>query len=111
MLTDAQRERFHALQRREEEGALSPTEQAELHAFMQKIEEEEAVYLHPATERIRQERLQIQEQNKALQYLVRRKERLARRLERILALSVSERDKINAQITAILNPNGIGAAR
>lgn len=57
MLTEAQRQRFQELQQGEEEGTLSPAEQAELQAFVQLIEETEAVYLRPATERMRQERL------------------------------------------------------
>ena len=111
MLTEAQRQRFRALQQSEMDGTLSPTEQAEMEAFVQQIETAEAVYLRPATERIRQERLRIEEQNKALQEVIRRKERLARRLERILALSAAEREKINAQVAAILNANTTGAAR
>lgn len=111
MLTESQRQRFRALQRGEEEDTLSPTERAELQAFVQLIEQKEAVYLRPATERIRQERLRLEEQNRALQALLRRKERLARRLERILALSASEREKINAQVTAILNASATGATK
>ena len=111
MLTEAQRQRFRALQQGEEDGTLSVAEQAELQAFVQLIEDKEAAYLRPATERIRQERLRVEEQNQALQALIRRKERLARRLERVLALSSSEREKINAQVAAILNSSSAGAAK
>ena len=111
MLTETQRQRFRALQNGEENGTLSEAEQAELQAFVQLIEEKEALYLRPATERIRQERLLLEEQNQELQVLVRRQERLERRLKRFLALSASERDKINAQVQAILNANTTGAAR
>ena len=103
MLTEAQRRRFRALQQKEDMGTLSPAEQAELQAFVQLVEDEEAVYLRPATERMRQERLRLEEQNNMLQALTRRKERLARRLERVLALSAAEREKINAQVTATRN--------
>ena len=111
MLTEQQRQRFRTLQQGEEDGILSLPEQAELQTYVQQIEAEEAVYLRPATERIRQERLQIEEQNQALQAVMRRKERLARRLERMLALSASEREKINAQVKAILNTDTTGAGR
>lgn len=111
MLTEPQRQRFRALQQSELDGTLSPTEQTEMEAFVQQIEAAEAAYLRPATEHIRQERLRIEEQNKALQEVIRRKERLARRLERILALSAAEREKINAQVASILNANTTGAAR
>ena len=109
MLTKQQRQRFRELQQREEDGALSSAEQAELQNFVQLIEDKEAVYLRPATERIRQERLRLEEQNKELQALIRRKERLARRLERVVALSAAEREKINAQVAAILNADATGA--
>ncbi len=102
MFTAPQRQRFHALQQREDEGTLAPSEQAELQAFVQQIEAEEAIYLRPANERIRQERLQLEAQTAALKILLRRRERLAHRLERVLALSAMEREKINAELSAIL---------
>ena len=76
MLTELQRQRCRALQNGEENGTLSLEEQAELQAFVQLIEKKEAVYLRHATERIRQERLRLEEQNQELQVLVRREERL-----------------------------------
>ncbi len=111
MLTEQQRTRFRALQTKEDDGTLSLSEQTELQAFVQIIEEKEADYLRPATERLRQERLLLEEQNRALEVLVRRKERLAKRLRRILALSISEREKINAQVAAILDAKTTGTAR
>lgn len=111
MLTEHQSQRFNTLQQGEENGALSPAEQMELQAFVQQIEAEEAALLAPAMERMRQQRRRIEEQNAALAVLVRRKERLARRLERILALSIAEREKINAQVAAILNKTSTKAAR
>jgi hypothetical protein len=111
MLTEQQRMRFRALQTKEEEGTLSPSEQIELQTFVQWIEEQEADYLHSATERMRQERLLLEEQNRALEALIRRKERLAKRLERVLAFSFSERKKINAQVTAILDAKTTGVAQ
>lgn len=111
MLTDSQRQRFRALQNAEDNGTLSVSDQAELQAFVQLIEDKEAAYLRPATERIRQERLRLQEQNQELQILLRRKERLERRLERMLALSAAEREKINAQVAAILNATAVGSAQ
>lgn len=110
MLTELQRQRFRVLQEKEEEDSLSPSEQAELQVLVQCIEEAEAAYLSPATERIRQERLLLQEQNRALQALIWRKERLARRLERVLALSAQERAKIDTQMTAILHASITGTS-
>jgi hypothetical protein len=111
MLTEAQRQRFRALQQKEDLGTLSPAEQAELQAFVRLVEDAEAASLRPATDSLRQERLRLEKQNEALQTLVRRKERLARRLERVLALSGSEREQINAQVAAVLNPGSGGAAK
>lgn len=105
MLTEAQRQHFRELQQKEDEGILSVSEREELQALIQIIEDAETVYLRPATERIRQERFKIAEQNRALEALIQRKERLARRLERILSLSLAEREKINAEVAAILNTN------
>ena len=109
MWNEEQQQRFQALRTRERQQALNPMEQAELARMIQELEAEEAAYLRPATERIRQESLRLEEQNKALQVLVRRKERLARRLEHVLVLSASEREKINSEVTAILSSTGVGA--
>jgi len=111
MLTEQQRRRFRTLQTKEDDSTLSLSEQTELQAFVQLIEEKEAGYLRPATERLRQERLLLEEQNGALEALVHRKERLAKRLERVLALSISEREKINAQVAAILDAKMAGVAQ
>lgn len=91
MLTEQRRQRLRALQQVEMDGALSSAERMELDAFVQQIEAEEEAVLAAANERMRQERRQIEEQNAALAALIRRKERLAQRLERILALSTAER--------------------
>lgn len=76
MFTEPQRQRFRALQQREVEGALTTSEQAELQSFVQQVEAEEAVYLRPATERLRQERLQIKAQTASLQALLQQREGL-----------------------------------
>ena len=111
MLTASQRQRFRALQNGDENGALSAEEQAELQAFVQLIEDKEAVYLHPATEHIQQERLQIEERNRALLALIQQKEQLVQRMERMLASSKSEQEKITEHLTAILNTNSASTAR
>ncbi len=87
MFTEPQRQRFRALQQREDEETLTASEQVELQAFAQQIEAEEAVYLRPANERIRQERLQLAAQTAALKLLLQQREHLARRLEQVLALT------------------------
>ena len=87
MLTELERERFRILQEKEDNQTLDAAEAAEWQGFIDRIEAEEAAYLRPAIERERQERLKIEAQNRALKNLIRRRERLARRLERVLAFS------------------------
>ncbi len=113
MLTDEQRERFAALQQREEQGILTEAERSELNGLIAQVEADEAAYLRPATDRVHQERLQIEAQNAALKHLVRRKERLARRLERFLAASRAEQEAINAELTQILRTGSshVGTSR
>ena len=102
MLTDSQRQRFRALQNGDENGALSAEEQAELQAFVQLIEDKEAVYLHPATERLEQRNLQLAAQNTVLKTLVEREKRLNRYLQRVLKKVDSERHAISTELASIL---------
>lgn len=111
MLTEFERERFHVLQQREDDGSLLPSEREELRAFVQQIEDAEAAYLRPATERIRLQRLRSEDQNRALEALIRRKARLAQRLERVLEFSEAERNRINSEVNLILNPASPGTGR
>ena len=111
MLTEQQRKRFSELREREENGTLDASEQEELNSIIQYIEARESEYLRPATERIRQERLQLHSQNAALKTLMRRQERHVRRLERFLALSKAERAAIQSRLLEILNPLSTGVNR
>ena len=97
------RARFEALRQKEEEGTLTEAEQVELAQMIEEIEEIEAAYLRPATERLRAERAQVQAQTAALQRLVRRKEALARRLEQTLAKAKAERQAIEEEQNRILS--------
>jgi len=111
MFTELQRRRFSELQQREEDGVLSASEQEELNSLIQYVEAKEKEYLRPATNHIREERLLIQEQNKALKTLLRRQERLVRRLERVLASSQEERAAIQSSLSEILGSSPTGANR
>ncbi len=111
MFTEAQRRRFSELQQREEDGVLNASERKELNELIQIVEAAEKETLQPATEQIRQERLQIQAQNAALKTLMHRQERLVRRLERMLALSQTENAAIQSQLSEILRPTSAGANR
>jgi hypothetical protein len=108
MFTEQQRKRFAALREREQISTLTEAEQAELEQLIRQVETVEAAYLRPAVERTRQERLQKEAQNVALKTLIRRQERLVRRLERFLALSRAEHEAINTELAHIL---GVGASR
>ena len=111
MLTEQQRTRFSELQQREEDGTLEALERAELNVLLEHLEAQEKAYLLPATERMRQERLQLHAQNEALKTLLRRQERLVRRLEHVLALSEAERAAIQSRLSEILGPSPTGANR
>jgi len=76
-----QRERFQALRSRELREPLTETEQQELDTLIRVIEEEEAVYLRPANERIREETRHIEEQNAAIRNLIEREQRLTLHLQ------------------------------
>jgi len=59
---------WHAATR---QGALTEAEGAALRALTQELDASEAAYLHPATERVRQEREALVEQNSKLEEIVR----------------------------------------
>lgn len=63
--------RFNALRAAERQGALTESEGAELRALTQELDTLEATYLLPATERVRQEREVLVEQNSKLAELLR----------------------------------------
>jgi hypothetical protein len=74
--------RFQELRRREEQGGLTEPEQAELARLIQELEDEEAAYLGPATERLRKECEAVEAETRALEALVQRKKRELRTLPR-----------------------------
>jgi hypothetical protein len=83
MWDDQKRKRFNEL--REPGRQLNAAEQAEVAALVKEIEDAEAAYLKPATERLRQENARLAKRNLELAELVKRKETLVERLENILA--------------------------
>jgi hypothetical protein len=103
MLDPEKRERFRELREREQAGALADTDQAELHRLIEEIENAEAIYLNPATEKLRQEREAMDAQNQALQDLIQRKEALVERLQTFLAQVEAERKAINDEVARILS--------
>ena len=101
-LDSAKRARFKFLRQLEEEGALTSTQKTELTQMFEEIESAEAVYLRPATERLRVQRAGIAQRNQALQQLLDRKEALARRLEQTLAEARAEHAAIQEELSRIL---------
>ena len=98
MLDSAKRERFQALRRKEDAGALGPAEQGELSALIQEIEDAEAVYLGPATERLRRERQAMEVQYGALEALLDREEALVTRLETLMARLEAQQETISQEV-------------
>ena len=103
IFTSEQRARFRQLQNAQDAGAvLTPDEQAELAALFQHIEDAEAVYLRPATERLRREAAEKEARNRALEALVRRKEVMIKRLEAVLSELEAERRAIDDEVRHLL---------
>jgi hypothetical protein len=102
MLPSPKRERFGELRRKEDEGALTPEERAELSALIHEIEDAEAVYLDPATERLARECETLETQNRELEALLQRKQALRARLETMLTEAQAERQAIEEEVSRIL---------
>jgi predicted DNA-binding protein (UPF0278 family) len=71
MWDEIKQARFNALRIAERQGTLTEAEGVELLALAQELDVLEAAYLHPATERVRQEREALGEQNSKLEELLR----------------------------------------
>ncbi len=102
MWEEQKRQRFRQLRERQLAGVLGESEQAELTLLIEELQAAEARYLTPATQRLRDERKIIEAQNHALDGLMRRKERLAQRLEDFLAEAQAERRAIEGELAAVL---------
>jgi hypothetical protein len=98
--------RFQQLRKRQQASQLSEAEQAELALLVKELEAAEAAYLAPATQQLRQEREILDDQNRSLENLIRRKEALVRRLHDFLAEMQAERRAIERELTAVLAGGG-----
>ncbi len=101
--------RLENLREREAEGSLTASEHAELALMFREIEEAEATYLRPATERLVQETQRIAAQNQALEALLRREETLAARLLDTVNDLEAERRAIDRELARILGKAPVGA--
>jgi hypothetical protein len=104
------RRRFELLHQRESAGVIADTERRELESLVEELQSAEATYLTPATERLREERQELDAQNRALEVLARRRETLARHLRDVLAEAQAERRAIQGELTALL-VGGSGSRR
>jgi hypothetical protein len=102
MWNDEQKQRFQALRTRERQQELTAPEKAELARMIQELEEEEAVYLRPANQRLDAKIRRTQEQNRILKTLSRRQQTIIRRMERLLAVSQQEQQSIDREVQRIL---------
>ena len=102
MLNDEQKQRFQALRAREQEKELTTAEQVELAQMIQELEDKEAAYLRPATQRLEQRNLEMAARNAALKTLVEREKRLSHYLQRVLKKVDSERQAISTELASIL---------
>ncbi len=102
MWNDEQKQRFQMLRTRDRQQALTSAEQAELARMIQELEDEEAAYLRPATQRLEQRNTQMAAQNAALKTLVEKEERLNRYLQKVLKKVDRERQALAAELASIL---------
>ena len=100
MWDDEKRKRFNAL--RKPGRRLDAADQAELAALVKELEEMEAAYLKPATQRLRHENDRLEKRNRELQDLIKRKEALVTRLEAILAEAKAEEHAIESELASAL---------
>jgi hypothetical protein len=102
MWDEQTRRRFELLRQRESAGAIADTERSELESLVEELQSAEATYLTPATERLREERQELDTQNRALEALARRRATLARHLHDVLAEAQVERRAIQGELAALL---------
>jgi vacuolar-type H+-ATPase subunit I/STV1 len=99
MWDDQKRKRFN--EHREPGRQLDAAEQAEVAALVKEVEDMEAVYLKPATERLRRENERRAKRNREMAELIQRKEALVGRLENILAEAQAEERAIETELAPV----------
>src|SRR2546423_5716096 len=95
--------RFQALRTANRQGSLSEADRAELAGLIRELEDEEAAYLRPASQRLEEEARQLEAHTAPLREILKREKRLAARLERELSAAQKEQDSLRdekAQIVA-----------
>jgi hypothetical protein len=100
---EIKRQRFSTLRARERQGTLTAEEKTELDGLYRGVEEREAAYLQPATERKRQETEKLRAINAALRDVIRRKEEHLARMQVTLAQFRTERETLDAELERLLS--------
>jgi branched-subunit amino acid aminotransferase/4-amino-4-deoxychorismate lyase len=103
MWDETKRWRFSALRERQRQGALTAEEKVELDELYREIEEMEAVYLRPATERKQQETEKLRAINEMLRDVIQRKEEHLSRTKTTLTQLRAEREELDAELERILS--------
>jgi hypothetical protein len=85
MWDEIKQARCNALRIAERQGTLTEAEGVELLALTQELDVLEAAYLHPATERVRQEREALGEQNSKLEQLLREQQDYLTEIRKLVA--------------------------
>jgi len=101
MLTDGERERLDSLEQAQFLRSLTIDEREELAGLAERVTTPNDHGLLAANERMRHERAALDSDREELERLLARKERLARRLGRLLALYRAERMAIDRQAAMI----------
>jgi hypothetical protein len=96
------RERLEQLRQRQQQNTLTEAEQTDLVLLVQELEAAEAAYLTPATQRLREDRENMEKQNRALEDLTLRKEALLNRLREFLTAAQAERRVIDSELATVL---------
>lgn len=107
MWDSQKRQRFQQLRERSD---LTDSEKTELSALTQELESAEVTYLNGASRRIRNEREQIETQNRSLEKLAARRRALVEKLESALSAAQAERSAIDSELAVVLSGStGSGA--
>lgn len=101
-MNDSDRLQFHALRDREDEGALSPDEAAQLSRLIARMDEQETARLAPAHARMSEDIQRAQSKTRQLRVLVQREEALAARLQTVLQETRAERLAITQEAARVL---------
>ena len=98
MISTEDSERFSCLLEKKDEDSITADELVELDRLYHVFEDDEMERLAPALERMRSDRLKIDNDNLVLQKIIQRRERLVAKLEAVLRQSQAERTSTNKKL-------------